>query len=95
MSNNRQIAKNAVFLYIRMAVVMIVTIYMSRIILAQLGETDYGIYNVVGGVVGMIMSVNSALSFGTQRFISFYAGKGVFISSFNSCFSSNGYSNYT
>lgn len=59
-----------------MAVVMIVTIYMSRIILAQLGETDYGIYNVVGGVVGMIMSVNSALSFGTQRFISFYAGKG-------------------
>lgn len=76
MSNNRQIAKNAIFLYVRMAIVMVVTIYMSRVILAHLGEVDYGIYNVVGGVVGMIMSLNSALSFGTQRFISFYIGKG-------------------
>lgn len=74
--SNRQIAKNAVFLYIRMAVVMIVSIYMSRIILAQLGETDYGVYNVVGGVVTMVLSLNSALAFGTQRFISYYMGEG-------------------
>lgn len=73
---NKQIAKNAMFLYIRMAIVMIVSIYMSRIVLAQLGETDYGVYNVVGGVIGMIMSLNSALAFGTQRFVSFYTGKG-------------------
>lgn len=74
--NNKQIAKNAIFLYFRMTVVMIVSIYMSRIVLSQLGETDYGIYNVVGGVVGMIMSFNSALAFGTQRFVSYYTGKG-------------------
>jgi len=76
MANNTLIAKNAIFLYFRMAFVMIVSIYVSRVVLAQLGETDFGIYNVIGGVVAMILSVNSALSFGTQRFISFYLGKG-------------------
>lgn len=74
--SNKKIAKNAILLYIRMAVVMIVSIYMSRIILAQLGETDYGVYNVVGGVVTMVMTLNSALAYGTQRFVSYYMGVG-------------------
>lgn len=73
--SNKVIAKNALFLYVRMAIVMIVSIYVSRVVLEQLGETDYGVYNVVGGVVGMVMSFNSAFAFGTQRFASYYIGK--------------------
>ena len=48
-SDNKRIAKNTIFLYIRMMVVMLVSLYTSRVILNTLGASDYGIYNVVGG----------------------------------------------
>ena len=49
--NNKRVAKNTLFLYFRMILIMLVTLYTSRGVLAELGIDDYGIYNVVGGVV--------------------------------------------
>lgn len=73
--NKGQIAKNTVFLYFRMLFVMGVTLYTSRVILDVLGVNDYGIYQTVGGIVGMLTFINSALSTGTSRFITFELGK--------------------
>ena len=50
-SNNKRIAKNTLMLYIRMLLSMVVSLYTSRVVLNTLGVEDYGIYNVVGGVV--------------------------------------------
>lgn len=52
--NNKRIAKNTLLLYIRMLFIMVVSLYTSRIVLATLGISDYGIYNVVGGIVIML-----------------------------------------
>lgn len=52
--NNRRIAKNTLILYIRMIFLMLINLYASRIVLTALGVEDYGIYNVVGGVVAML-----------------------------------------
>ncbi len=52
-SNNKRIAKNTIMLYIRMFISMVVGLYTSRVVLATLGVEDYGIYGVVGGVVGI------------------------------------------
>ena len=60
--NNKRIAKNAVFLYARMLLSIIVSLYTSRIVLQTLGVEDYGIYGVVGGVVSMFTFLNSAMS---------------------------------
>lgn len=74
--NNKRIAKNTIFLYIRMFISMVVSLYTSRIILRTLGVEDYGIYNIVGGVVAMFSFINSTMSSATSRFISFELGKG-------------------
>lgn len=74
-SNNKRIAKNTVFLYIRMLMIMAVTLYTSRIILSALGATDFGVYNVVGGIVALFSFLNATLATGTQRFITFALGK--------------------
>ena len=50
MSDNKRIAKNTMFLYVRMALILFVNLYTSRIILDKLGVEDFGLYNVVGGV---------------------------------------------
>lgn len=76
MSNNKRIAKNTAFLYIRMILIMGVTLYTSRIILDKLGIDDYGLYNVVGGVVGILSFLNGTLSTGTSRFLTFELGTG-------------------
>ena len=73
--NNKRIAKNTLLLYIRMLFTMVVSLYTSRVILNTLGVTDFGIYNVVGGVVAMFGFLNSAMSSSTQRFITFELGK--------------------
>lgn len=62
------VAKNTLYLYVRMFVTMCVSIYTSRIILQSLGVEDYGLYNVVGGVVGLMNFFINALSFSYQRF---------------------------
>lgn len=75
-STGKTIAKNTVFLYVRMLVVMAVTFFTARVILKSLGATDYGIYNVVGGVVTMLGFLNSALSASTSRFLTYELGVG-------------------
>lgn len=74
--NNKRIAKNTLLLYIRMFLTMAVSLYTSRVVLKTLGVVDYGIYNVVGGIVVMFGFINSCMSSATQRFITFALGKG-------------------
>lgn len=74
--NNKRIAKNTLFLYFRTLLVMLVSLYTSRVILQTLGETDFGIYNIVGGVVVLFSFLNQAMATATQRFLNFYLGKG-------------------
>ena len=68
-------AKNTIFLYFRMFVLMAISLYTSRVVLATLGEVDYGLYNVVGGVVSMFSIINFAMSCATSRYITFELGK--------------------
>lgn len=68
-TSNSQIAKNTTFLYIRMLVVMIVTLYTSRVILSVLGIDNYGIYNLVGGIVVLFTFLSAAMTTATQRYL--------------------------
>ena len=74
--NNKRIAKNTLLLYVRMFFVMAVTLFTSRVVLATLGVTDFGIYNVVGGVVAMMGILNNAMAVSTQRYLTFELGRG-------------------
>ena len=73
-SNNKRIAKNTIFLYFRSIILMVVALYTSRIVLQALGIEDYGIYNIVGGVVAMFSILSSTLSSASQRFITYALG---------------------
>ena len=75
-SNNKRIAKNTLFLYFRMILLMAVSLYTSRVVLATLGVEDYGVYNAVGGFIGMLAFLNGAMSGSTQRFIAVELGRG-------------------
>ena len=75
-SSNKTIAKNTVFLYFRMMFTMIVSLYTSRVILQTLGIGNYGIYQSVGGIVGFLSFINSALSTGSSRFLTYELGTG-------------------
>ena len=75
-SVNKRIAKNTIFLYIRMILVMVVSLYTSRVILATLGASDYGVYNVVGGVVTIMTFLGGALGASTSRFLTYDLGLG-------------------
>ena len=76
--NTKRIAKNSAVLYIRMAVVMLISILTARIVLETLGVDDYGVYNVVSGVIVMFSFISTSLSSATSRFITFALGKGDF-----------------
>lgn len=76
--NSKKIAKNTLLLYFRMMFTMAVSLYTSRVVLNTLGVEDFGIYNVVGGVVAMFGFLNSAMSSSTQRYITFELGKNNF-----------------
>lgn len=75
-SNNARIAKNTIFLYFRMILLMVVSLYTSRVVLATLGIGDYGVYNVVGGFVALFAFLNGAMGGCTQRFITIALGRG-------------------
>lgn len=77
-SNNKRIAKNTLLLYFRMMLIMVVSLYTSRVILNTLGVEDYGIYQTVGGVVAMLSYINGALNVGSSRFLTFELGRGNF-----------------
>ena len=76
-ANNKRIAKNTLLLYVRMLFGMLVSLYTSRVILQTLSVEDYGVYNVVGGVITMFSFVNGAMSLATCRYITFESGKGT------------------
>ena len=74
--NNKRIAKNTLLLYVRMLFTMVVSLFTSRVILNTLGVEDYGINNVVGGIVTMFTVLSGSLSSSISRFITFELGKG-------------------
>ena len=73
--NNKRIAKNTLLLYVRMIFLLLISLFTSRVILQTLGVEDYGIYNVVGGVVTMFAFLNTAMAGSTQRFLNFDLAK--------------------
>lgn len=88
--DNKRLAKNTLFLYFRTAIVMLISLYVSRVVLDVLGVEDYGIYNVVGSIVVLFSFLNAAMTQASQRFITFELGKKdkaqlqkVFITSLN------------
>ena len=72
--SNKRIAKNTLLLYFRMLLTMIVSLYTSRVVLNTLGVDNYGIYNVVGGIVTMFTFINSSMASATQRFLTYELG---------------------
>ncbi len=73
--NNKRIAKNTFYLYLRTFLTMAISIYTSRVVLNTLGINDFGIYNIVGGFVSLFSLLSGTLTAATQRFISFELGK--------------------
>jgi len=73
--NNKRLAKNTLVLYGRMLLTMVVSLYTSRVVLAALGVENFGIYNIVGGVVVLFSFLNSAMSSATERFLNFEIGR--------------------
>lgn len=74
-SNTSRIAKNTLILYSRQILIMLVSLYTVRIVLNALGAQDYGIYNVVAGVVAMFSFLSSAMATASQRYFSYDLGK--------------------
>jgi O-antigen/teichoic acid export membrane protein len=76
MSNTTRIAKNTLMLYFRQILIMLVSLYTVRVVLNTLGAEDYGIYNVVGGVVAMFGFLSGSMATSSQRFFAFELGRG-------------------
>ena len=74
MSTSKRLAKNTAFMYGRMIFLMALSFYTSRVVLQQLGVSDYGIYNVVGSVVAMFSSLRTIFATSTQRFLNYEMG---------------------
>lgn len=75
-TSNKRIAKNTILLYFRMLLTMIISLYTSRVVLKILGVDDFGIYETVGGVIGLFTFLQGALASGTSRFLAFEIGVG-------------------
>ena len=71
-----RVAKNTGILYARMAITMFISLYATRMVLAALGVADFGLFNVVGGIIAMLGFLNSSMASATQRFMSFAQGAG-------------------
>lgn len=85
-NNNKKIARNTIFLYCRMLFLTAISLYTVRITLKILGVVDYGIYNVVGSLVGSLSFLTGTLTSATQRFLSFHLGRrdfGAYNKTFN------------
>lgn len=79
-SNNKRIAKNTLMLYMRQILILLIGLYTVRVVLAQLGVEDYGVYNVIGGVVGLFIFLSGTMASATQRFFSFALGRNDVVS---------------
>lgn len=73
--NSKRIAKNTLLLYFRMLLLLVISLYTSRVVLRELGVDDYGIYNVVGGIIVILSFLNGAMAAGTQRFMNVEMGR--------------------
>ena len=81
MDKTKKIAVNTIFLCFRMLVLMLISFYSSRVLLKELGVTDFGIYGLVGGVVAIFSSLRGLFATATQRFLNYEMGNdniGVF-----------------
>lgn len=76
MSTTSRIATNTIFLYLNVAVKALVSLYVTRLVLDALGASDYGIYNVVGGLISMLCFLNTSMASVTQRFMNYNQGIG-------------------
>lgn len=74
-ANNKRIAKNSLYMSIRMVFVLLISLYATRAVLKALGVEDYGVYNVVAGFVSMFAFLNTSMASATQRFFNFELGK--------------------
>jgi len=77
MSTSARVIKNTGYLYVKMVVTMFISLYTTRVILASLGASDFGIFNIVGGAITMLGFLNSTMANATQRFMSYAEGEGV------------------
>ena len=76
MSTTKRVIKNTGFLYIKMAVTVFISLYTTRLILNSLGASDFGIFNIVAGTIGLLGFLNSTMANATQRFMSYAEGEG-------------------
>ena len=74
-NNNKIIVKNTIFLYVRSVIILLITLYTTRVVLRALGIEDYGVLNVVGGFVSMFAFLNASMTKAIQRFFNFAKGK--------------------
>lgn len=74
--NNKRIARNTLFLYLRMILIMGVSLYTSRVILRALGEVDFGLYNVVGGIIVIFSFMTDSMASTASRYITVALGTG-------------------
>ena len=77
-NTSKKVARNTLLLYVRMLLSMVISLYTSRVVLGSLGVVDFGVYNVVAGVVVMLGFLNHAMAASTQRFLTFEMGKNDF-----------------
>ena len=75
MKNSNRIMVNTGVMYLRVAITMVITLLSSRWILMALGKEDFGIYNLVAGLLALLMFLNLSMSTATQRFLSYYLAK--------------------
>lgn len=76
MNDNKKIAVNSIVIFARLCITSIIGIFASRLVLDALGASDYGLYNVVGGIVTLLNVMNTAMLSTTYRYIAFETGKG-------------------
>lgn len=76
MNENKKIAFNSVILFVRLCIVSVISLISARFVLQALGASDYGLYNVVGGIVALLNVVNTAMVTTSYRYIAFELGKG-------------------
>lgn len=79
MQQANRVAKNTIILYIQMAITVVLSLYTTRLVLAALGTQDFGLFNVVGGAIAMLMFLSAAMTSASQRFMSFSSGEGDII----------------
>ena len=76
MEGNKKIAVNTIIIYVRLIIVSLVNIILSRVVLDALGASDFGLYNVVGGIVILLNVLNTSMASTTYRYLAFELGKG-------------------